>query len=540
MPSLKCVSTLGVLSNTEVSKGLALACARIEQVKDNIAAYKQMCEDVEQILLELPIILLESIILSTTNLLTKQVDNCRTSRGLPTALQVLPQPSVTQLDFGQLFTGARLSRPLNTQCRAALLTSLARTHNLTKLVLHSKCTNDILESLGKNCPLMLELQISLSELVTDAGLVWLVPCESQDFQGGEEGGPSASPSTDLWTPYSGCAKLVTLDLLKCWNVSPSGVQILLLGLKKLRKLFFSNMKSVIERLVKNDDIIRAPFLLEYFDSSEYDLITDLHLESVSLPDTNPACWMSGPVHLSHIPQLFPHITVVKMMLTDAEVRSLTIITKLVHLEVEFSDDPGPGLQHLLDNHPNISKFIHLFMQVGPIQGSHLVSIARNCQKLVFLRIIGFQVENTSSLRPNFNYFKCLSQLHLSLYDDSYGDSSDEDEAPLEVSRHTPDIVHFFLHSSVNLQIVNIHMNFDAFLTDQFLHQLLQQNPLQQLTRLSLSGPKDLNLGLSTVHWIVATLPSIKTLCVSKWKLTQKEVKTLRNDARKNNLDLVFD
>lgn len=534
MSPLKGVPTLGVLANSEVSKKVALTCSRIERyIEDDHVGTKQLCDDLRQTLAELPTNLLESIILTSTNLLTKQVDRSSRSDGLPTALQLLPQRAVTQLDFGQLFTGARLSRTMNSLCRAALTSSLARTVYLTKLVLSSKCTNDILETLGRNCARLTELHISLSELVTDAGVSWLVPCVSQTFRAGDV-------SPDGWSPHAGCPLLVTIDLLKCWNVSPSGAQLLLLGLKKLRKLLFSNMKSVMEGLWKSDENSHGPFQLEYFDSSEYDLITECHPESDTIPDINPACWMSGPVQMIHIPQMFPHITILKMMLSDAEVQNLTIVKNLIHLEVEFSDDPGAGFQHLLDNHPNICKFVLLFLQVGPILGSHLLSIAKNCLKLGFLRIIGFQVENTSVLKPNLSHFQSLTQLHLSLYDDSYGDSSDEDEAPDQISRHTPEIIDFFLFSAINLQTVNIHMNFDAFLNDLFLHKLFSQNPLQDLTRLSLSGPKDLKLTLPTVHWVVASLPKLTSLCVSKWSVGLKELKTLRNDARRTNVDLVYD
>eukprot|EP00092_Neocalanus_flemingeri_P019426 GFUD01021044.1.p1 GENE.GFUD01021044.1~~GFUD01021044.1.p1 ORF type:complete len:542 (-),score=137.32 GFUD01021044.1:103-1728(-) len=541
MPQLKRVPTLGVLANTLVSKSVASACSRIEE-EDGQGCETLVC-DLNQILTELPTNLLETIILTTTSLLTKQVDRCRNSLGLPTALQLLPQPAVTQLDFGQLFTGARLSRALNTQCRASLQTSLGRTVHLTRLVLSSKCTNSILETLGRNCAGLIELHISLSEMVTDAGVAWLVPCVSQTCREGEVPG-DGDVSPECWTPHTGCPMLLTVDLLKCWNVTPSGAQILLLGLKKLRKLLFSNMKSVMEGILHNDDAASlGPFLLEYFDSSEYDLITspdDLYSLSATRPDTNPACWLSGPVHLAHIPRLFPHITILRMMLSDAEVKSLTLVSNLIHLEVEFSDDPGVGLQHLLDSHPNISKFIHLFLQVGPIQGSHLLSIAQNCVQLSFLRIIGFQVENTTVLKPSCKYFPSLSQFHLSLYDDSYGDSSDEEDVPAQISRHTPDIIEFFLFSSTKLHTVNIHMNFDAFLNDQFLHKLFSQNPLQKLAKLSLSGPTDLNLTISTVKWVVESLPNLQSLCVSKWNIADRALKTLRNYARRNNIDLVYD
>ena len=86
-------------------------------------------------------------------------------------------------------------------------------------------------------------------------------------------------------------------------------------------------------------------------------------------DTDPAKWITGPVSLSVIPKMFPNVTMLKMMLSDVEVRQLVEIPKLVHLELEFSDDPGAGLQHLLDHHCNIAQFALLFLQVGPIQGT---------------------------------------------------------------------------------------------------------------------------------------------------------------------------
>ena len=63
---------------------------------------------------------------------------------------------------------------------------------------------------------------------------------------------------------------------------------LLLGLKYLRKLYFANMKSVLEALLAREE--QGPFLLELFDSSEYSLVVP---GEGPLPDTNPATWLSG-------------------------------------------------------------------------------------------------------------------------------------------------------------------------------------------------------------------------------------------------------
>jgi len=516
MPRLKVVPSLAVLSNGVVSRHLANACFVAEKNQDS-EEFDQNRSSIESYLSELPTNILESIVLITINVLTsgeRQKNSC----GLPFALRYLPQPAVTQLDFGQLFSETRLSRSMNSLCRASLQESLSRTVNLSKLVLTSKCTNDILETLGKNCLKLKDLYISLSEMVTDEGLQWLVPNKMD---------------------VSGCPQLVTLDLIKCWNVSPAGAHLLLVELKKLRKLLFSNMKSVME-LVMQSDKTGGPFCLEYFDSSEYDLITGSEV-GMSQPDTNPACWMSGPVKMVDIPIMFPHITIIKMMLSDSEVKLLTNVQSLVHIEVEFSDDPGPGLQHLLDCHPNVANFILLFFQVGPILGSHLLSIAKHCLKLGFLRIIGFNVENPTLLQPNSKYFQCMTQLHLSLYDDSnlYGDSSDEEEEHDHVSRHSAEIVQFFLCSARNIEVINIHMNFESFMSENFLKNIVSKNSLFKTTRLALSGPKDLKLDLSNVYWLLDMLPELSSLLVSKWNVNHKELKALRNEAKRNNLDIVF-
>ena len=171
---------------------------------------------------------------------------------------------------------------MNSLCRASLQESLSRTVNLSKLVLTSKCSNDILETLGKNCFKLKDLYISLSEMVTDVGLEWLVP-KGMDV--------------------SGCPQLVTLDLIKCWNVSPSGARLLLLELKKLRKLLYRNMKSVMELPLQSEET-GGSFCFEYFYSSEYDLVNSSEV-GMSQPDTNPACWMLGPVKMVDIPIMFP-------------------------------------------------------------------------------------------------------------------------------------------------------------------------------------------------------------------------------------------
>ena len=478
MAPYKKVETLSSLANTAVTRGLTHVCVRIGKAESGCEV-SQLSSGLERLLEELPGVLLESLILSTVSQLVRDKDSRFRSSpvpGLSVALQLLPRPNISQLDFGQLFTGARLSRASNSSCRAALVDSLARATSLTKLVLTSKCTNDILETIGHHCPLLAELHISVSDLVTDAGLACLVPSVSRSYNASEE-----SQSQQSWTSNTGCPHIAIIDILKCWNVTPSGARLLLTSLKKLKKLLYSNMKGVLESLVTDSTLPQFP-RIEYFDSSEFSLVTDLNMEDCNLPETDPAKWHTGPVRLTQIPEVFPNITIIKMMLSDAEVASLTCIRHLVHLELEFSDDPGSGLTHLLDNHQNIENFVLLFLQLGNIQASHLLSIASNCTKLGFLRIIGFQIENSPILKPCSNYFKNLTQLHLSFYDDNSEDSDFEEEEEKD-SCHTPEMIEFFLLSGCSdLRVLNLHMNVHHFLNDRYLQTILAQNPLTKLTR----------------------------------------------------------
>jgi len=533
----KKVESLGSLANNVITRSLTDICVRIGKTEGNESG--SLGSGLVQLMEELPGVLLESLILSTITELVRDKDSRMRSSpvpGLSVALELLPRPNISQLDFGQLFTGVRLSRASNASCRAALVVSLARVTSLTKLVLSSKCTNDILETLGHHCPHLAELHISVSDLVTDAGLACLVPSVSRSYSASdrEEGDQS-------WTRNTGCPHIAILDILKCWNVTPSGAKLLLTSLKKLKKLLYSNMKSVLESLVtETNETSRQQFpRIEYFDSSEFSLVTDLNMEACNIPESDPAKWYTGPVRLCQIPEIFPNITIIKMMLSDSEVASLTVIPHLVHLELEFSDDPGAGLTHLLDNHHNISNFSLLFLQVGNIQASHLLSIAANCIRLGFLRIIGFQIENSPMLKPCSNYFRALTQLHLSFYDDNSEDSDLEEEE--NTSRHTPEMIEFFLLSGCSdLQVINIHMNVHHFLNDRYLQTILSQNSLIKLTRLGLTSPKNLSINSGAVRLLLDTLQHLSSISVSKWKISQRELKLLRNEAKLNNLDVIFD
>ena len=546
MPPLKKVRSLRDIANKVITKRIANYCVDIdERVTDDgaIMIDQRSVKALSSVLLDLPGVLLDDLIHSVIASLLRpgarqeaedRWQSHAPAPGLHIALRLLPQVTSSELDLGLVFTGVspRLSQENVALCRMALVVSLGRASHLTKLVLSTKACNPILEVLGRCCPRLQELYIPMSELVTDSGISHLVP--GKDRPRSHVMLTRKRSKAKDWSKHVGCPCLVTIDLNKCWNVTPAGAKFLLQGLKRLNKLIYTNMKAILDSFLKGRYDGEKIERVEYFESTEYSTCC----KSLNSGSTK---WLCGVSRLSSVPKLFPNVTTLKMMLSDAEVKHLVEVPKLVLLELEFPDDPGPGLQHLLDHHPNVANWFHLFLEVGPLNAHHLTTIAENCTGLSYLKIIGFRIENTCQLKPSGKYFHHLTQLCLYFYGHSgLFDDSDDEEEEGPTSRHSPEMIEFFLRSDVsNLKTINIHMNVSHFLNDLYLHKLISKSNIRKLTRLGLTGPDFLPISVGTVRWIIDYLPSIQSLSVSKWQVKNCCLKVLRNEARENNFDITF-
>ena len=376
--------------------------------------------------------------------------------------------------------------------------------------------------LGRCCHRLKELHIPHSELVTDTGITHLVPGTDRPRYLG-----LVTRKRD-WSQHIGCPCLVTINLDKCCNVRPAGVKLLLLGLKKLKRLFYSNMKAVLDNFLKYKYNGVTLEKIEYFESTEF---------SSCCVHSGSTKWMNVASRLSFIPIIFPNVTTLKVKLSDSEVRHLVEVPKLTLLELEMRDDPGKGLQYLLDHHPNIANWLHTFLEVGPITAEHLMTIAENCRKLSFLKIKGYRVENCYQLKPSGRYFRHLTNLSLKFHNlcdgrhDQYGEQS---------NRHSPEMIDFFLSSGVsNLKTLDIHMNVSHFLNDNYLQDLVLRSNIDNLESLSLTGPDILPLSSDSVDWILNRLDNIHTLSVSKWQISFCCLWNIRDHARRHNFNIVF-
>jgi len=533
MPPLLAVPSLETAACLGFSRLLVQAFSKLESKKDLCSQYlgdepagsPPDEKEVEDVLDSLPATLLERATQQALVLLTSQAGvrgtgpgwqfsrvrggTAASFPGLPTALRLLPRPATTSLDIGALFSGARLSRSLSMQCRQELGKGLVRATRLVKLHLRSKCADGLLDIIGSSCPLLQEINISLSEQVTDQGLKYL----------------------------HSCSFLASVDLLKCWAITPAGVASLLQALPRLRKLYFANMKAVMKELFKAKEK-PGPFRLEHFDSSEYSL-------AVPGEDTRPeveSSWVDGPTSFSNITLMFPWITTCRIMASDQEIAHLHSLTHLCHLEVEFSDDPGPGLLSFLRKHPNRANFVHIFLQVGPLLAEHLQALVTNCPMLQHFQLIGFKVEDAASLKDVKGNFKHLKKLNISLYDceeDSSDEEEDQEEAGV-VGRSSVEVASFFLHSALDLEVINLHMNFGCHMNFCYLTCLLERNPLLHTSHLHISSPKTVQLGEEAVRLVVARMPALKSLKVSSWDIDYHWfMKNMKEEAKRENMDITY-
>lgn len=78
-----------------------------------------------------------------------------------------------------------------------------------------------------------------------------------------------------------------------------------------------------------------------------------------------------------------------------------------------------------------------------------------------------------------------------------------------------------------------------FLGERFLASVFERNPLSELRRLDLSVTPGTQLTANTARGVLATLPELSVLGVSRWNVSGKELKELASEIRKSNMEVVL-
>lgn len=131
----------------------------------------------------------------------------------------------------------RLPGSINAGIREVVSSQICAMKNLTSLNMVSKCSDDILAVVCKHCPDLTDLNVSISDLVTDLGMKSVA---------------------------KGCTKLETLGIYKCWEVTPEGIAFVLRKAHNLSKMKCDQLGAVIISTFKES---ATTFKLKHFEQT---------------------------------------------------------------------------------------------------------------------------------------------------------------------------------------------------------------------------------------------------------------------------------
>jgi len=162
--------------------------------------------------------------------------------------------------------------------------------------------------------------------------------------------------------------------------------------------------------------------------------------------------------------------------------------------------------------------------------------------LQHFRLIGFKVEDAASLKDIKEEFQHLRQLNISLYDceEDSSDEEEEQEDPGVVGRASVEVASFFLQSALQMEVVNLHMNFGCHLNFCYLTCLLDRNPLLHTSHFHISSPKTVQLGEEAVRLVVSRMPALTSLKVSSWDIDYHWfMKEMKEEAKRDNMNITY-
>lgn len=195
---------------------------------------EQLCSMVSS----LPAVINEHMITKVIETIHQTVSRTRRTIGMRTCLEILLQPHVQRLDLSGLFFKMRLPGAINMTIRDTVCNCVGRMTNLTVLNMVSKCSDEILFIVSQKCPDIVEVIVSISDLVTDKGLKYLA---------------------------TGCPRLEQLGIYKCWEVTTEGIAYVLQHTKNLKKLQCDQLGAVMINKFRKSNLT---FKLTHFEQTQ--------------------------------------------------------------------------------------------------------------------------------------------------------------------------------------------------------------------------------------------------------------------------------
>ena len=443
----------------------------------------------------LPTRTLETLLPQTIKLIADKIRKDRRHKGLIKAVECLAREPLEKLDFGALFSGVRLYGDVNRNCKLALRWCVRKMENLTHLNLSSKCDDAILLELAKRCQNIEEINMPLSD-ITDKGLLAICGIELPS---------NSSDSVRLLKEGDGCFKLNKLGLHNCVHITAAGVGSCLRNLPRLMYLSYDKLVESIEMVITIDgDYLKSnkKFKIRNLDefSEFYDFEAHPHVINILL-------------------RVCPDLESLRFFTSDEGCHHLSRIPNIRGLQLE-TEDLGSGFQKLLQQYTQL-KTLHLTFR--KMSYNQVIQMSQNCPNLEVIRLIGMGIENSQELNSLVCKDKCLRNLRIL-------------DVRLVSDEHPLRLLHFLLDYSLDIEDVTVSTVCSVF-ESNYLTDLMQPNPMTRLQKLVLAMSPNTHLTTPVAKRVIDILPNLNTLGVTRWNMTSKDIKLLKNELQEKNLDI---
>ncbi|XP_066956396.1 F-box/LRR-repeat protein 20-like [Macrobrachium rosenbergii] len=361
MPPRKSVETLEHMCFMVMAQTIHEISVELEESPETC---RMSVNDLSEMVASLPSIIDENMITKVIETIHQTVSRTRRAIGMRTCLQVLLQPHVQRLDLSGLFFDMRLPGNTNFVIRNVVSERIGKMKNLTVLNMVSKCNDEILNIISKQCPCILEVIVSISDLVTDAGLIDLV---------------------------NGCPKLEKLGIYKCWEVTSEGIAYILLHGHNLEKLQCDQLGAVmISKLRRSENT----FKLTHFEQTH----------SLFEPQEDDIAWVG---------RVCKNLESASLFVDDESLALVPQLGPIKTLEIETSAVLGDGFLTAITKLGESLSILQL--NCDEVNQEKIVLLGSHCPHLNTLHISTATVEGDELLVNPGNLFSSLTSLHLQVW-----------------------------------------------------------------------------------------------------------------------------
>ena len=218
-------------------------------------------------------------------------------------------------------------------------------------------------------------------------------------------------------------------------------------------------------------------------------------------------------------QVCPKLTSLRIYTSDEGCKHLSQIPNITRLHLESEDNLDSGFKLLIKQYSNL---VELQLTFRKMSFSRMMNISDCCPNLEILEMTGMEIEGSSNLRPNPSCWRRLRVLNVKM-----------------VNMRDPDyLLRYILDYSYDIKDITLSIVCHVF-DSAFLQQLIEKNPLVRVKKLILVISPNNSLNLSVAKKIIKALPSLQTLGVKRWNITNAETVSFMDEIRRDNYDITL-